>query len=154
MTNENLPVIAEQPEQLPAVKIDYGLQPVALENIEALHTAEAAPIDLMSDYWSPENVGEQRRVLFDRIQFMGVVDQSTGELVDLECAFFFYQEVPGGPVKQIRNASKRLVGTIQSFNLQKGTPLLIKYQGKKRNKNNANLSDNWTVTPLRVDVTK
>jgi len=148
---ENLPVVVDAAL---TTKSEANIQPLNLENISALHTAEAAPFDLMSDYWSPENIGESRRVLFDRIQTVQGVDQSTGEMIDLECAFFFYQEVPDGPVKQIRNGSKRLVGAIQSFNLQRLTPLLIKYQGKKRNKNNPNLSDNWSITPLRVDVSK
>lgn len=148
---ENLPVSVDTTS--PA-KVETGLQPVDLENISALHTAEAAPFDLMTDYWSPENKGESRRVLFDRIQTIQGVDPQSGEVIDLECAFFFYQEHADGPIKQIRNGSKRLVGTIQSYNLQRLTPLLIKYQGKIRNKNNPNLSDNWSITPLRVDVAK
>lgn len=139
------------PENLP-IKADTQFQTVDLENIAALHEAEAAPFDLMSDYWSPENVGEERRVLFDRIQAMGVVDQATGEVVDLNCAFFFYQENKDAPIKQIRNGSRRLVGAIENFNLQRLTPLSIKYAGKKRNKSNSNLSDNWIITPLRVNV--
>lgn len=148
---ESLPVVTDT--QVPA-KVEGGLQPLELENISALHTAEAAPFDLMTDYWSPENKGESRRVLFDRIQTIQGVDPQSGEVIDLECAFFFYQENPDGPIKQIRNGSKRLVGTIQSYNLQRLTPLLIKYMGKIRNKNNPNLSDNWSITPLRVDVAK
>jgi hypothetical protein len=150
--NENMPAIIEQaPQQLPA-KQEAGLQPLDLENIDALHTAQAAPFDLMCDYWSPVDKGEQRRVMFDRIQTMTTVDQQSGEMLELECAFFFYQEVPGGPIKQIRNGSKRLVGAIQSFGIPKHTPLIIKYMGKIKNKNNANLSDNWSITPLIVNV--
>jgi hypothetical protein len=146
--SENLPVVIEG-ENLPA-KSETGIQTVALDNIAALNNAEAAPFDLMSEYWSPLDRGETRRVLFDLIQPMGVVDQSTGELVEMDCAFFFYQETPGGPVKQIRNGSKRLVGAIQSFGIARLTPLQIKYMGKIKNKNNANLSDNWSITPLQV----
>ena len=148
---DNMPIVAELNNQQP-VRSETGLQPLELENIAALHTAEAAPFDLMSDYWSPENKGEQRRVLFDRIQTMSTVDQSSGELIELECAFFFWQEHPDAPIKQIRNGSKLLVGAIQAFNVPRLTPLLIKYQGKIRNKSNQNLSDNWSVTPLRIDV--
>ena len=149
---EIIPLDPEQ--QLPAVKVETGLQPLELENIAALHSAEAAPFDLMSDYWSPVNAGEARRVLFDRIQTMATVDQTSGEMIELECAFFFWQEHPDAPIKQIRNGSKRLVGAIQSFGIARLTPLLIKYQGKVRNKNNSYLSDNWSVTPLRVNVAK
>lgn len=150
---ENLPIISETHDgYVPVVKHDSVLQPLELENIGALQDAEVAPFDLMSDYWSPEMKGESRRVLFDRIQTMTTVDQVSGEVIDLECAFFFYQETPGGPIKQIRNGSKRLVGAIQGFNVPRLTPLLIKYLGKVKNKNNANQSDNWSITTLRVNV--
>jgi hypothetical protein len=151
---EKLPIITESHDgYMPVVKHDSVLQPLELENIADLQNAEVAPFDLMSDYWSPEMKGESRRVLFDRIQTMSTVDQASGEVIELECAFFFYQETPGGPIKQIRNGSKRLVGGIQGFNIPRLTPLLIKYLGKVKNKNNANQSDNWSITPLRVNVT-
>lgn len=150
---DNLPVILDDEQSKLPAKNDVGMQPLDLENISALHSAEAAPFDLMGDYWSPEQAGESRRVLFDRIQPMDVVDQQTGELVELNCAYFFYQEQPNGPIKQIRNGSKRLVGALEAYKIQPRTPLLIKYLGKKRNKNNSNMSDNWSVTPLIVNVT-
>lgn len=149
---DNIPVIAEENQSQLPVKTDTSLQPLELENIAALHTAEAAPFDLMGDYWSPEQIGESRRVLFDRIQTMDVVDQQSGELVELPCAYFFYQEKPDSPIKQIRNGSKRLVGALEMYKIQPRTPLLIKYLGKKRNKNNPNMSDNWSITPLIVNV--
>lgn len=152
--NENMPIVAARQNEQQLVKADTSLQPLELENISALHTAEAAPFDLMSDYWSPESVGESRRVLFDRIQVMSTVDHASGEVIDLECAFFFYQDNADGPIKQIRNGSKRLVGAIQGFNIPRLTPLLIKYMGKKKNKNNPNFSDNWSITPLRINVSK
>lgn len=149
---EILPVISEDNQsQLPA-KAESGLQPLELENIAALHSAEAAPFDLMGDYWSPEKPLESRRVLFDRIQAMDVVDQQTGEVVELNCAYFFYQEQPNGPIKQIRNGSKRLVGALEAYKIRPRTPLLIQYLGKKRNKNNSNMSDNWSITPLIINV--
>lgn len=138
----------EQPGQL-TVKNDT-LQPIQLDDIDALEGAQAAPIDLMSDYWSPEMPGEFKRVLFDRIETTPVLDQSTGEVLELECAYFFVKD--GGAVKRIRNGSKRLVGAIQSFKLAPGTPLEIRYMGKKANKTNQFKSDNWTVKPLIVNV--
>lgn len=149
---ENLSVVLDDNQPQVPAKSDTGLQPIELDNISALHTAEAAPFDLMGDYWSPEQPGESRRVLFDRIQEMDVVDQQTGEIVPLNCAYFFFQEKPDGPIKQIRNGSKRLVGALEAYKIQPRTPLLIKYLGKKRNKNNSNMSDNWSITPLLVNV--
>lgn len=134
-TNNNLQV---------AEKEATGLQPISVENIDALEQAEAAPFDLMSDYWSPEVIGEKKRVLFDKIETTEVPDQVTGEVLELECAFFFVKE--NGQVKRIRNGSKRLVGAL--LRMPPRTALEIKYLGKKKNKNNANSSDNWSITPL------
>jgi hypothetical protein len=143
--NENLPVIDSTNENL-------ALQPVSPDALGDLTQAEASPIDLMSDYWTPVSAGESRRVYFDRIQPMGVVDQQSGEIIQMDCAFFFWQERPGEPYKQIRNGSKRLVGAIQQFNLPRLTPLEIKYAGKKRNATNQFMSDNWAITPLKINV--
>lgn len=129
---------------------DLQLSQVSVNDIDSLESAEAAPIDLMSNYWSPEMPGETKRVVFDRIDLSPVLAQDTGEIIDLECAFFFVKE--NGQVKQLRNGSKRLVGALQSYNIQRGTPLEIKYMGKKQNRMNSFKSDNWSVVPLIINT--
>lgn len=123
---------------------------LSVNNIDALEAAESSSIDLMSNYWSPEMPGEVKRVIFDRIDISPVLAQDTGEVIDLECAFFFVKE--NGQVKQLRNGSKRLVGALQSYNILRGTPLEIRYMGKKQNRMNSFKSDNWSVTPLIVNT--
>lgn len=123
---------------------------VELGNIDSLEGMDAAPIDLMSDYWTPVNKGEKKRVIFDRIDITTVPDQVTGEALEMDCAFFFIKD--GEQIKRIRNGSKRLVGALH--NIQHGTPLEIIYQGKVRNKTNGNQSDNWSIIPLVVNVAK
>jgi len=143
----------EQPGQLAMTNLNQQpLQPLSLDDIDALEGAQAAPVDLMSDYWSPEIPGEFKRVIFDRIEKMEVADQLTGEIMELDCAYFFEKDKNTGSVKRLRNGSKRLVGAIQSFNLAQGTPLEIRYRGKKANKTNAHKSDDWSIKPLMVNV--
>lgn len=131
-------------------KPDLQLDTMTLTDIDKLEKAEAAPIDLMSDYWTPEIPGDFKRVIFDRLDTSPVLAQDTGEVIDLECAFFYIKE--NGNIKQIRNGSKRLVGAIQAYNIQKGTPLEIKYMGKKQNRQNAFKSDNWSIKPLVLNI--
>lgn len=126
------------------------LESVAVNDIDRLDAAESAPIDLMSDYWTPENVGETKRMIFDRIGFSNVLVPDTGELIELDCAFFYYKD--NGVVKQIRNGSKRLVGAIQAYNIQRGAALEIKYIGKKTNRTNSFKSDNWSIRPLVLQL--
>lgn len=140
-TNSNELVVHS--EEKPSI-----LQQVQLADIDMLDAAESVPLDLMSDYWTPEQVGEKKKVIFDRIEMTHIPDQE-GVAIELECAFFFVKE--NGQAKRIRNGSKRLVGAL--LNVPQHTALEIKYMGKKRNKNNSNFSDNWSVTPLRYATT-
>jgi hypothetical protein len=145
-SEQNGVAVAEQKNEampMQTVDLNTGIFP-------SLDDAQAFPIDLMADYWTPEEKNEEKRLYFDKIAIRKVADQQTGDIIDLECAFFF--EVIGGEAKSISNGSKRLVGVIQANNIQRGTPLLIKYMGKKKNKNNGFLSDNWSVKPLQIKI--
>ncbi len=130
----------EPEEQVP-------LQMASLKNIAALDGATVAPIDLMSNYWTPQKEGESKRVIFDRIDTTMVLsNDGTGELIELECAFFFIKE--GETVKRISNGSKRLVGSLQAARITNMMALEITYIGKKQNASNGFKSDNWSVKPL------
>jgi hypothetical protein len=150
---EIMPVENTGPMAIQTNTIAPGIMPLPIEQIDLIHDAETLPFDLMSDYWSPAQVGEVRNVLFDRIQDMDVPDQNTGEVIELPCAFFFWQEKKGQPIKSIRNGSKRLVGALQAWNLPRLAPLEIRYDGKVKNKNNGNYSDSWSVKPKSINVT-
>lgn len=121
---------------------------LSILDIDALEKAQPAPYDLMSEYWTPANPGEVKRVIFDRIENSIMEDEKNGEIVELKCAFFYCKE--NGVTKCIRNGSKRLVGSLENQHIQQGTPLQITYLGKKTNSTNAFKSDNWQVNPLIV----
>lgn len=112
--------------------------------------ADVMPFDLMADYWTPEKSMESKRVFFDKIASRLVLDQQSGEHIDLECAYFI--EVTKDGAKTVSNGSKRLVGAIEANNIQRGTALLITYLGKKKNSTNQYQSDNWSVKPLRLAI--
>lgn len=139
-------VVKQEAGLVPAKQENFQMQKLSVDNIDALDDAEAAPIELSSSYWSPSLPGESRRVIFDRIDVSIVPSINDGEPIELECAFFLVKE--NGSVKQIANGSKRLVGTLQSFRIERGTPLQITFEGKVKNKNNNFSSDSWSVVPL------
>lgn len=131
---------------------ESGLNIVDLTgDLPNLGEAQELKIDLVSNYWTPENIGESKKVFFIEINERMVADQSSGELLPLECASFVEQK-ENGELIQIQNGSKRLVGALESAGIQKGTPLLITYLGKKRNKSNQFSSDNWSIKPLIINV--
>lgn len=128
------------------VKSENNLQMLQVSRIEDLDEAEAAPIDLVAEYWSPEP-GEVKRVIFDRIATTKVLSAiNEKELIDLDVCFLVTKE--GNEVKQIMNGSKRLVGALQAHNIQHGQGLEIRYLGKQKNKTNGFMSDAWSISPL------
>jgi hypothetical protein len=119
-------------------------------NLPDLTDAKEFPLDLMSDYWTPETRGESKRVFFDSVRNRKVIDQQSGEIIELPCAFFY--EKKGEDVKTISNGSKRLVGIFEGGDFERGTPFLITYLGKKKNATNGFQSDTWSVKPLIITI--
>ena len=114
-----------------------------------LSRAEAAPVELNSEYWSPEKQGETRRLFFKEINLEVVIDPTSGKDIELPVAYFI--EAIDGIKKLIRQASKRLVGALEIIKIQQGTPVEITYLGKVKNKTNQFLGDGWSIKPLYVD---
>lgn len=138
MTNE-MPVVREDNYQAPMAPIDINGG-----NLPDLSDAEEFPLDLAADYWTPAQVGETKRVYFDALKMRSVLDQQTGEVIELLCAYFF--ERKGDDVKTISNGSKRLVGIFEGGSIARGTPLQITYLGKK--KGSKFYYDDWSVKLL------
>ena len=150
---ETAVVVADQTGTAIA-KADQNVQrfkTVDLENagdFPDLETASVLPMDLMSTYWTPETPGESKNVVFSHIDDSELIDQDSGEIKMLRTAHFFEQK--NGEISSVRNASKRLVGAIESSKIVRGTPLRISYLGKKKNVNNSFKSDDWSVKPLLI----
>jgi hypothetical protein len=110
----------------------------------------------MADYWTPEDKGESKRLFFDKIATRPVKDiQNEDVTIELECAFFLEQTTDNKgnvEVKSISNGSKRLVGALVANKIQRGTPLLITYLGKKKNSTNTFQSDSWSIKPLTISI--
>lgn len=123
--------------------------------IPSLNDAQELPVDLCGNYWTPENPGESKKVIFLEIKPQKVLSQSTGELIDLECVVLAEQNEKGDLVTII-NGSIRLVGALQPYVesgiVRYGTVLKITFLGKRKNKTNANFSDIWSVKPLRINL--
>ena len=129
--------------------VENGKQAFDIVNGELpdLDQAEELNVDLMDDYWSPEEPGESKKVFFQKIDTRRVLDQQTGEVIDLECAFFMEKDPKTGNYRTISNGSKRLVGALQANGVTKGMPLMITYKGKKKTQG-GNSCDNWSIRPL------
>lgn len=129
-------------DQTPA----FNLQTVTPEQLAKLNDAKPLPVDLVSDYWSPVNKGEKKNIIFDRIAPWLVPDQTTGDVIELDCVFMHVAEE--GSIRTIRNGSKRLVAAFRGNNVVRGTGWEVTYEGKTRNRTNSFSSDDWQVRPL------
>ena len=129
-------------------------QPVAgfpaLNNLPDLSTAEAAPVELLGEYWTPTTAGETKRVFFIDIVNTNSIDPASGETVELSSVRFLEKQADGS-YRTIRNSSKRLVAAFEVFSGDiSGKPFEVRYEGKKRNSTNSFMSDNWSVRPLII----
>ena len=123
------------------------LEIMKLDSIPDLASYEVASVDLSYDYWTPEKDGEVRRMYFMGIQTMSVPDhQDADKSVDLPCAVFL-QTSTDGDHKTVVNGSVRLRSIVEQLEPQ--TPVQVTYRGKKKNRSNGNMSDQWSVVTLK-----
>lgn len=116
-----------------------------------LHSGVELPLDLASGYWTPEQVGESKKVFFEKVETIQVLSSFSNPpvIVDLEHAFFV-EQTEEGEFRSIRSASKVLVGIMTANKVRRGTPLKITYTGKRKNKSNAFDSSVWSVKPIII----
>jgi hypothetical protein len=147
MTTETTQIARQSPNGIQVFDLTQGLPD--------LDESETLPFDLMADYWTPTAIGESKKMFFDKIGIRKVLDQKTGELIELECAFFLEQVKDGKgnvEVKSVSNGAKKLVSAIEGNDIHRGTPLLVTYLGKKKNVSNSQMSDQWSIKPLILNV--
>lgn len=128
------------------------LQTISSDNVFAvdlpdLSTAEAAPLELTGEYWSPEKEGETKRMYFNEVRMESTID-AQGQDIELPVAYFV--EIRDGRKVVVRQAGRRLVAVFETFKVPAGTPVEIVYLGKKKNKTNPYMSDHWSVRPLSI----
>lgn len=120
-------------------------------NVPDLDDMDVVPLDLVGNYWTPEMPGESKRAYFDSIQVSQFKQPEEEDVViELLTAFFYAKD--NGRIVKFCNASKRLVAALQQAHIERGTPILITFMGKKKNSTNQFKSDVWSVKPLQVKV--
>jgi hypothetical protein len=117
-------------------------------NLPSLETAKAAPISMSAEYWTPEKVGEKRRLFYLDLKLETYIDKQTEEDIELSVLYFV-----DANKNVIRQASRRLVGIFENrlSTLRPGMAFEIEYLGKKKNATNSFQSDHWSVYELYFD---
>lgn len=116
-----------------------------------LTKAEAAPLELNGEYWSPVEVGERRRMFFKDLRVEQSIDQKSGENIELLVAYFV-EPMEDGRRRVVRQASRRLTAVFENYcdSIRPGMAFEITYKGKQKNKTNQNMSDTWSIVPLNT----
>ena len=140
---------AEKKELITKEEKPAELSIPSIHSLPDLGEAEVLPIDMMTDYWTPEEKGETKRIFFNEIRDRDVLDKDSGEVFKLTCAYFMEKQEDGS-YKTICNGSKRLVGVFEGSDITKYAPFEIVYMGKKSNSTNSFKSDSWSVKPLII----
>lgn len=104
-------------------------------------------IELASAYWTPEEKGESKLVIFLGIQDREVFDEESGELTESLKTVNFATLV-NGAVSQMSNSSKRLVGIFNNEMFQPGMKFQVTYVGKKKSTKTGHNFDDWSVKPV------
>ena len=121
---------------------------ILLKDVPSLEAYEVASCDLAVEYWSPEEDGESRRMLFAGVKSQMVPDHNDPDrMVDLQCALFVEPGADNNH-KTVANGSKRLVAVFENGVIDEGTPVQVTYKGKRKNRTNGNMSDDWSVVTL------
>lgn len=118
------------------------------DSFDDIDKYEVASVDLSADYWSPEKEGEKRRMIYVGTEDRLVPDhKDPSKQVELATIVFLYPQ--DGKSSTVVNASKRLVAVFENNEIEPGTPVQVTYMGKKKNRTNGNMSDNWSVVVLK-----
>ena len=134
-------IMKENQELMPSASVFDG-------NLPSLETAKPAPLAMNSEYWTPEKIGEKRRLFFLDLRSEEVIDAQSGETLELSVLYFVDSNK-----NVIRQASKRLVGVFENRinTLRPGMAFEIEYLGKKKNATNSFQSDHWSVYELYLN---
>lgn len=111
-------------------------------------------VDLVTAYWSPENIGECKncQIISLMREFSPSFNDPTKE-VELKTVIFAALE--DGVLKRYKNASRLLVGAVEE-GLSSGeivpleTWVRLTYTGERRNKSNSYKSRTFKVEPLAI----
>lgn len=145
--------IQKQPEQKQELaKTDDGKSVQIIDTstgyLPNLDEMVAMPAELIGVYWKPEVEKEKKKMIYqgtETIQVPSMKEENKGQLVDLECASFMWQNGEGNWQK-VLNGGSRLVSGVKA--LKYGVAIEVTYLGKKKNSSNNYDSGVWSIKYL------
>jgi len=118
------------------------------EDLPDLRQVQVKPLNLMMDYWTPQEAGECKTLIFMRVQPDDPIPDfnDPSQTVQRDCAYFIEQTEQGFQI--LRNASSRLVSMARHF--LEGQIYQVTFQGLRTNKTNSNKSNFWAIQPVML----
>lgn len=146
-------VEAEEMNSVVAAKdgvLDLGIQSLELDQLPSLEDAIPIPIDLVDQYWTPETVGETKRMFFHRTEIREVPSVNNPEVLETVRFAMFIEVGKDNKKRSVCSAAARLVSFMHNRKIKQFTPFQITYKGKVNNKNNGFQSDSFEILLLNT----
>jgi len=153
--NENRTIAVADEKRIPLATFDINNASDAM--LEAISNAPQMNFNTKAEYWTPENKGERKRLIF---QFIAEKEKTKNtmsedpEYVFLDVAYFveLKKDEKTGKMHQqmLKNASTVMVSYLQNNYIPKHAILDVEYQGKKRSKKGGFSFDDFAFIPVPV----
>jgi len=122
--------------------------------LQQIANAESLDFDMKGETWSPLNVGERKRLVYQQLVKGELVANKFGnspeELVPVDCAYFveLYHENNAFKQRMVRSFATVVVSFLERNRVPKHAVLDIEYKGKK--KGNTFMFDDFKFIPVPV----
>lgn len=133
------------------------VNPLNQTQVAAAATGKVLKFDMSANYWTPLQIGERKRLIFQETNIEPAPDfNDPAKMVDLRVAKFVevYVDEKTGEIRQqmVRTAATKILSFIDSFNLPKHACLEIEYKGKMKSKKAARMYDDFAFYPVMQDI--
>jgi hypothetical protein len=152
--DENNAIVNPGETRLPFAIANGNGAGLSQSQLEQIANAESLDFDMKGETWSPLNVGERKRLVYQQLVKGELVANKFGnspdELVPVDCAYFveLYHENNAFKQRMVRSFATVVVSFLERNRVPKHAVLDIEYKGKK--KGTTFMFDDFKFIPVPV----
>lgn len=138
LRDENSAIVQPGESRLPFGIAGGNGAGVNKEELSQIANADNLDFDMKGEYWTPQAIGERKRMVFQHLVKGEMIANKYGanpdEMVPVDTAYFIEVYKEGDKVKQqmIRSCATVIVSFLERNRVPKHAILDIEYKGKKR----------------------
>lgn len=152
---ENQAIIQPGESRLPFAIAGGGDSGLMQSQLEKIANAQSLDFDMKGETWSPQQIGERKRLVFQHLVKGELVANKYGsnpdELIQVDCAYFVELYLENKILKQrmVRSFATVVVSFLERNRVPKHAIIDIEYKGKK--KGNTFMFDDFKFIPVPVN---